>query len=225
MTLTLPDMELLQQLYDEALRWYNLPFTILLGIVLCYLALKVFLTLCGAAFDFDFDGDLNGEPDGLFSRASSALTDGEAPFWVGVSFFAFLAWTSMMVLNTIFNPASVWAIGIAIMAACAALALFITRAILRFVGRLIKRVAGMTPQDESFIDEIGVVVTGEVSEKFGQVEIRHNGVPITFNAQLLPGSTPLTKGDYARIVKKGSEGKTYMVEKTAEAPKGAAQPS
>lgn len=216
-------MDLLQQIYDEAFRWYNLPFTVLMCLVLIYWTLNIIGGLFGAAFDFDFDFDADADLDpeaagGFFSTFARALTDGEAPFMVAVSFFTTLMWASIMTLNHFFNPASVWAIGIAIMAGSLALAIYVTRMFMRFFARLFRKIFGITPQKENFIGAVGVVVTGEVTEKFGQIELNRGGVPILFNVDLLPGSPPLVKGDFARIVSKGRAGKTWLVEKTAEEP-------
>lgn len=208
-------MNALEQITTEAMRWYNLPFTVLLGLLLAYWALKILLGLFGAAFDFDLDADVDPESveEGFFSRASQSLSDGEAPFTVALTFFAFSTWGLMMVLNHFLNPASVWAIGLAIMAAGAAAALFVTRLLLRFAARQMRRMIGMTPQHESFIGAIGEIVTGEVTESFGQIEIQHDGAPCRLNVDLAPGSEPLTKGHRARIVSVGREGKTYLVVK------------
>lgn len=216
-------MDLLQDIYHEALRWYNLPFTILFGLVLIYWAFQTIGALFGAVidFDFDFDGDghVEGAEESLFGRFAYALSDGEAPFMWALSFFITLIWASMMALNHFFNPLSVWSIGIAIIAGSLALALYLTRKFMIFSARIIRRIIGMTPQKESFIGEIGVVVTGEVTEKYGQIEIDHAGVPCRFSVELMPGADPLQKGDFARIVRKGETGKTYLVEKTAEQPR------
>ncbi|WP_200163130.1 hypothetical protein [Cerasicoccus arenae] len=168
--------------------------------------------------DADLDTDVDTEGGTVLGKFSRVLSDGEAPFTVALSFFAFLMWGMMMTLNHFFNPASVWAIGMAIMAASLAVALFITRAIMRFLSRLIRKIFGITPQNESFIDAIGVVITSEVTETFGQIEVYHDGVPCRFSVDLFPGSEPLIKGDYAKIVRKGRKGKTYLVVKTVEEP-------
>ncbi|WP_309385761.1 hypothetical protein [Cerasicoccus frondis] len=215
-------MELLQQLYDEALRWYNLPFTILMGLVLIYWAFQIIGGLFGAVFDFDFDFDADGEIDpsevGLMGRFSYALSDGEAPFMWSLSFFIALMWGTMMLLNHFFNPVSVWGIGIAIMAGSMAIALYITRIFMRFCARLFRNLFGVTPQNETFIGAVGIVLTAEVTEKYGQLEIDHNGVPCRFNVVLDDGAEILTRGDHAKIVGKDASGKSYRITKTSETP-------
>jgi len=215
-------MDLLKEIYEEAFRWYNLPFSVLFCLVLIYWMLNAIFGLFGAVLDFDFDFDADAaDPEaagGFMSSFSRALSDGEAPFMVAVSFFTTLMWATMMTLNWFFNPKSVWLIGIAIMAGSLAVAIYVTRLFMRFFVRLFRKIFGMTPQKENFIGAVGVVTTSEVTERFGQIQLDRGGVPILFNVDLLPGSPPLAKGDYARIVSKGRAGKTWLVEKTAEEP-------
>lgn len=216
-------MDLLQQIYEEALRWYNLPFTVLFGLVLLYWAIQIVLGLFGAALDFDFDFDGDVDPDAVESsflgRFSHSLSEGEAPFMWSLTFFISLMWASMMTLNHFFNPVSVWGIGIAIMAGSMAVALYITRLVMRFFSRLIRKVIGMTPQKESFIGAVGVVITHEVNDRFGEIEINHDGVPCRFSVEVEDGQSPLLKGEMAKILRRSTGRGSYIVAATDEAPR------
>lgn len=216
-----PAMELLQDIYHEALRWYNLPFTALFGLVLIYWAFQVVFGLFGAVFDFGFDGDVDFDSanDSVLGRFSYALSDGEAPFMWALTFFITLAWAAMMALNYFFNPVSVWGIGIAIMAGSLAVAIYITRIVMRTCARLFRKLFGIRPQNESFIGAIGIVTTSEVNEKFGEIEINHHGVPCRFNVQIPAGERPLLKGDHARILKKSPDNRVFIVALTHEDPR------
>ncbi|WP_309400247.1 OB-fold-containig protein [Cerasicoccus maritimus] len=215
-------MELLTQIYDEAIRWYNLPFSVLFGLVLIYWAFQLIGGLFGLVFDFDFDFDGDGDIDpseaGLMGRFSYALSDGEAPFMWALSVFITLMWGMMMLLNHFFNPISVWGVGIAIMAGSMAIALYITRMFMRFCARVFRKLFGVTSQKETFIGAVGVVITAEVTDKYGQVELDHHGVPCRFNVVLENEAEVLVKGDYAKITSKNPNGKTYLVTKTNEEP-------
>lgn len=218
-------MDLLEQIYTEATRWYNLPFTIMLGLVLLYWTLSILGSIFGAAFDFDLDVDGEGGVDsdgsGFFARFSRALSDGEAPFTVSLTFFITLMWSAMMLLNYFFNPVSVWGIGIAIMAGSLAIAWYVTRVVMRFFARLIRRIFGITSQKETFIGAVGTVTTGEVTDSFGEIVVSHDGVPCKFSVQLDAGEHLLSKGDHAKIVRKSDDGRRYIVIATEEAPHSA----
>ena len=61
---------------------------------------------------------------------------------------------------------------------------------------------------------IGSITTSEVTEKFGQMEIRQNNEPeMTINVRTKPGKK-LGKGDAAKIISYDNSNGTFLVELT-----------
>ena len=70
-----------------------------------------------------------------------------------------------------------------------------------------------TTREEMF-GIIGRITTSEVTEKFGQMEIRQNNEPeMTINVRTKPGDK-LGKGDAAKIISYDNSNGTFLVELT-----------
>jgi len=91
-----------KEIWDQAILYYNLPLTIVLGFIMIYWVLAVLGTIDIEALDIDFDIDLDADVDPDFDLDTDA-TPGDAGFLVGALKFVNAAEVPlMMVLSFLF---------------------------------------------------------------------------------------------------------------------------
>lgn len=186
---------------------YNLPLTVLLGLLFIYWL----LVLIGAA---DADGFLDADlPDGgVFSSILGPLQMSEVPLIAVLSFFAFIAWACSLLCNHVLNPGGGLWRGFTLMGLSVAAAFLITLVCLRAAVRLF---SGLTREDRSpptVLNQVGTVVSSAVTPEFGQVEIETGGAPIRIHARTF-GDRVLKKGDRALVFDEDRERGIFFVDK------------
>lgn len=217
----------------EAVAPVNLPFTLLLGLMVGY-----WLLVSIGLLDMDADGtpdlatdvhlphgggashavDLDAAGEGLQGTIKSALqflNVGNVPAMIVLSIMSLSFWTWSMVGNHYFNEGS----------AMRALVLFVPNLVLTV---LLTKVA-TTPLKKLFqtlnreyeehkpvVGRTCVITTNEVTDKFGQAQIDTSGAPLLINVRTY-GETVLAKGESALIIKEDRETNIYTVAKLTTA--------
>lgn len=191
-----------KELWEQAILPYNLPFTILLGMVVLFWI----FTLAGAlgmdALDADpgpaVDGDLSpGDVPGSLLRVVNA---GSVPLTVVLSILVLVMWIMSIALNFYFNPGHsvLFAMGLLLIAFVVGVIAtkIITQPLVPLMLRL-KAAEDAAP----VIGEIGVVRSIQLDAEYGQVEVqRPGGAPALLNARLGPDSEPLPRGATVAIL-------------------------
>ena len=97
-----------KELWEQATLSYNMPLTILLGLIVLFWI----FTLLGAvgidALDFDFDTDVDGDICDVPGAMLRVVNAGLIPVTVVLSILVLLMWVSAMVLNFYLNPGQSW---------------------------------------------------------------------------------------------------------------------
>ncbi len=207
---------------QECVMPVNLPMTVLLGLVLAYWLLIIVGVLGMDAFDLDLD--LNADVDldvdagvdtdvhgSLFAGALKFLHLGDVPVMIVVSIFVFAMWFFTVVSNHYLNADARWGISVLWMVPNLIVSLLLTKVILLPLVSVFKHVETPPVNFENMIGLKGVVKTSQVTEKFGQVEIRIDGPPLVINARTT-GKRNLAKGDLAKIVAYNKGSDTFTVE-------------
>ncbi len=206
---------------NEAFQLVNLPATGLLLLSLLYWLMVLIGAIGVDAFDLDFDGDIdigdldaNGDFDshaGGFSSVAEFMHLNHVPVVIVGSLFAILFWATSFFGNHFLNPNGNPWIGLGLMSINVPVCLAITRMI---IGPFAE---GFKPQKNDTVRErmiglIGMVMTSEVSETFGQVSVKRDGPELVVNARTLEDQPNLAKGDAAKIVAYDYENDTYLVQ-------------
>src|SRR5689334_13025861 len=92
------------EVFSEAIRPINLPFTILLGIVVLY---WILVAVGAFGLDFGADGDIDADAGadiadadaGWFSHFLNFINVGEVPITIVLSFLTLSAWFLSIVVN------------------------------------------------------------------------------------------------------------------------------
>ncbi len=202
----------MKELWEQAILPYNLPFTILLGVMVGYWL----LTLIGAVGmdSLDMDIDADASVDGDFGDISAAMlrlvNAGMIPVTVVLSILILLMWVGVLTLNFYLNPghSGLLALGFVVAAFIAGVigTKIITQPLVPFMRRL-KEAENAAP----VIGEMGIVRSIELDSIYGQVEVqRPDGAPAILNAKLGPGSIAVPRGTEVAIVSMDEKTGVYL---------------
>jgi len=201
-----------KELWEQAILPYNLPMTILLGMMIVFWL----FTLLGAVgmdsldvnLDADTDVDANlGDIPGAMLRVVNV---GMIPVTVVLSILILLMWISVMVLNFYLNPGHSWLVALGFLAAAFIIGVIgtklITQPLVPFMRRL-KEAENAAP----VIGEVGVVRSIEMDSTYGQVEVqRPDGAPAILNAKLGIDAQPVPRGTEVAIISMDEKTGVYL---------------
>jgi magnesium-transporting ATPase (P-type) len=198
-----------KELWEQAILPYNLPVTILLGLVVVFWI----LTLVGAvSADADLDSgveDANlGDLPGAMLRIVNA---GYVPLTVVLTILILMMWISTLLLNYYFNPAGSLLIALGFFVSAFVLGVIATKVITQplvpFMRRL-KEAENAPP----VIGEVGVVRSIRLDSTYGQVEVqRADGAPALLNARLGADSEAVPRGTPVAIISLDEASGVYRV--------------
>lgn len=206
----------MREIWEQAILAYNLPFTILLGLVILFWLLTLFGAVSSDSLDagVDADPDLDGDASQLSEMPAVLLrlvNAGYVPVTVVLSILILVMWIVSITFNYYFNPghSSLMALGFA--AAAFVLGVIatklITQPLVPFMRRL-KAAENAAP----VIGEVGIVRSIRLDSEFGQVEVeRPDGAPALLNARLGPDGEPVPRGTEVAIVSYDDAKGIYLV--------------
>jgi hypothetical protein len=202
------------ELWEQAILPYNLPFTILLGMVVLFWL----LTLIGALGMDSLDGNLDAGGDdagGDIGDIPAALlrvvNAGFVPLTVVLSILILMMWVGSITLNYYFNSSHSWLVAGGFYIAAFILAVIatkiLTQPLVPFMRRL-KEAEKVAP----VIGEVGVVRSIEMDSTFGQVEVeRPGGASALLNARLGADTGPVPRGTPVAIISLDEATGLYLV--------------
>lgn len=202
-----------KELWTQAILPYNLPFTILLGLVVLFWL----LTLLGAvgfdSLDADLDApdDVPGDLGDIPATLLRVVNAGAVPLTVVLSVLILTMWMGAIVLNYYFNPGQSLLLALAFLAAAFVLGVIATKIITQPLVPLMRRLKDAENADP-VIGEVGVVRSIDIDAKFGQVEVeRRGGAPAILSARLGPDSEPVLRGTPVAIISHDEASGLYLV--------------
>ena len=193
----------MNELLETAFSLVNLPYTVLVLVIVVYWLLVIIGLLDISSFDFDIDADADFDADidvghfpGLGHDIAGFLNFGEVPVMFYVSIVVLSMWIGSLEVNRLLGNESIWF----------ALALAIPNLI---TGLLVAKIV-TTPfkwldagkeENNEFEGKECLVSSTEVTEGFGECEILDADAPIKIFARTANGEV-LNKGDAAVIVQR-----------------------
>ncbi len=199
----------MKELWEQAIQPYNLPLTILLGLVVVFWI----LTLLGAlGTDVDLDTDVSTSDLGDVPAAMlRAVNVGFVPLTIVLSVLVLMMWIASILLNYFFNPGGSILIAVGFFLAAFVLGVIATKAVTQplvpFMRKL-KEAENAPP----VIGEVGVVRSIQLDSSYGQVEVqRPDGAPALLNARLGADSEPVSRGTAVAIISLDEASGIYLV--------------
>lgn len=199
----------MKELWEQALLPYNLPFTVLLGVVVLFWL----LTLVGALGIDSLDADIDdaGEAADLPATMLRVVNAGSVPLTVVLSILVLAMWMATITLNYYFNPAGSILVALGFFVAAFVIGVIATKVITQPLVPFMRRLKE-SENAAPVIGEIGVVRSIDLDSKFGQVEVqRPDGAPALLNARLGPDSEPVPRGTEVAILAFDEPSGIYLV--------------
>jgi len=205
---------------QEAIGAYNLPLTVLLGVV----ALYWLATLVGM-MDFDSldgllgldhgggDGGGHGhdENGGMLHGLLKGMGFADAPLMFVLTVFSLILWGANVLGNIYFNPGESNGVAALVLAGALASAFVLTRLAIRPL-RPLMRLMRDTEKRAAISGLTGTVKSLSVTHESGQVEVERDGASILLHARVGEGAAPLPRGTKVLVVVEEEEASgTYLV--------------
>ncbi|MES2658359.1 MAG: hypothetical protein V4689_07060 [Verrucomicrobiota bacterium] len=198
----------MNELWEQAILPYNLPISILLGLVVLFWI----LTLVGAVGldSLDADADVDGDFGDIPAAMLRVVNAGMIPLTVVLSILILAMWISSIVLNFYFNPGQSGLVAFGFFLAAFVLGVIatklITQPLVPFMRRL-KEAENAAP----VIGEVGVVRSIQIDSEYGQVEVeRPDGAPALLNARLGIDAEPVPRGTQVAIISMDEKTGIYL---------------
>ena len=202
---------------QEAFSVHNFPATVFLGIILGYWVLAII-----GMVDLEVGADVGGDGHGLaeaaeagfWARCGRFLHLGQVPLIVGLSFLALFLWPLSILGNYYLNgtPGDRSAgFALALLVPNVFVSLLLTRVAITPLKRLFAVLHGTKTEAETVVGRAGKVVSAEVDERYGQLEIATSGAPLLVNVRTATGDAPLPRGASAVVFAAAPDHSHYLV--------------
>lgn len=201
------------EVFSEAIRPINLPFTILLGVVVLYWTL---VAVGAFGLDFGADGDIDADVGmdaadseiGWFSHLLNFINVGEVPITIVLSFLTLCVWILSIVVNYYWTAGSM-SLGLAALLPIFAVSAVVTR-YLTLPFRPLMRAMNREPEHLPIVGRTCLITTSEATPQFGQAQIATKGAPILINVRTLE-EQPLPRGTTGLVVRKDDAKDVFYV--------------
>lgn len=203
-----------KEILEQAILPYNLPFTILLGVVILFWLLTVvgFLSMDSLDPDLDLNGDdFDGNLGDLPAAMLRVVNAGMVPLTVVLSILILMMWIGSMILNYYFNPSHSGWLAAGLFLAVFVIGVIATKLITQPLVPLMRRLKE-AENAAPVIGEVGVVRSIQLDSTYGQVEVeRPDGASALLNARLGPDSEPIFRGTTVAIISCDEATGVYLV--------------
>lgn len=217
------------ELIHEAFSLHNLPVTLLFGAVLCYWLLVILGVADvddggGSAGDVDVGVDAHadaahgGGHGGLLSSAGRFFHLGVVPFMIILSIMSLLMWTFSVLSNYYLNgepgQRSAW-MALGLLVPNVLISALITRLVLIPTRGFFARLNDGAEGGVTVAGRQGVVVSTQVDQHYGQVELHTNGAPLLVNARIREGEAVIPRAALVEFYDSGPDNVWHYVRPAA----------
>jgi hypothetical protein len=209
-------MESLLEVLRASVALHNLPFTVLLVIIVGY-----WLLVCVGFLDHEsVEGGLNGMDAhvggeahvdlGVLHALAKFMHAGEAPLMAVLSMLVLCAWAFSVLANHYLNPGGGLLLAGALLIPNLVISLLLTRILTKPLRMVFKALNKDYDEVIPIIGQVCTVTTSEVTERFGQATLETKGAPLTLQVRIAEGHR-LGRGDRALIIGEDKERQEYRV--------------
>ena len=197
----------------------NLPFSVLLGLIVLYWLLVALGALDVHLFS-DFESDLHHDLDhdahhdldsdlGSFTKILHFVGVGDVPVMVIVSVLGLSMWLGSMIANYYLTGGS-QLYALALLVPNFLISAIVTRYVTLPMRPLFRSLSKDRGAGEEVLGRVCQIVTSEATPTFGQAEITRSGAPVLINVRTLDDAV-LVKGARAAVVRSDAEKGVYYI--------------
>lgn len=207
------------EVWDVARHGVMLPITVLVGLVTLYWLLVILGAVGFDALDLPVDGVPEGDLDagtaagtqaGSWVSALRFFHLGEVPFMVFLSVFALSWWVSTGFGLVLFGERFTGPWAVLWIGPCFLIGLLVTKAVLMPTSRFFAALDGSRDAQPELVGRTCIVTSSEVTDTFGQAEVKIEGPPIIIDVRSAKGDV-FHKGDFARIEERNSVTRAFLI--------------
>jgi hypothetical protein len=203
-----------KEIWDQALLIYNLPLTLLLGLV----AIFWIVSLIGIGdvdadldLDLDADGDLHGS-EGIFGLLMRVVNAHDVPVMLVISLLTLFMWMIGVASNFYFNPGESGAIAFGLFIGNFVLSVILVKIVTQPLRPLFRSIKNDKEHQEPIIGSTGFVKSRVLDQDFGQCEIlRPKGAPALLNCRLAEGDEPLVRGEEILVIGHDDDTRKFII--------------
>ncbi len=213
----------MSEVFEQSIRMVNLPFTVLLGLIVIYWLLVALGALdvhllsdfhSDASVDSDLntDGGLHHNGDHGFHGLTKILHFvgvGDVPVMVIVSVLGLSMWMGSMIANFYLTGGS-QLYALALLVPNFLISVVVTRYVTMPLRPLFRTLGKDRGAGEEVLGRVCQIVTSEATPTFGQAEITRRGAPVIINVRTLEDSV-LSKGARAAVVRSDADKGVYYI--------------
>jgi len=206
-----------KEIWEQAILSYNLPLTILLGLVVLFWIFSLLGTIGIDSLDGELDSD-GADLSDLPAAMLRVVNAGAVPLTVVLSVLVLALWMLSLTLNYYFNPTHSSFVAAACFLGALVGAVILTKILTQPLVPLMRKLKE-SENSQPVIGEVGVVRSLEIDDRFGQVEVqRADGAPALLNAKLGIDAEPLPRGASVIVVSLDENTGIYLVRHVPMAP-------
>lgn len=210
----------MKELWEHAILFYNLPLTILLGLVLVFWLVSVVgaVDLDGLDLDFDVDADLDVDGEGaasglsgIFGFAMRFVNAQDVPITIILSLLSVFMWATSLLANSYLNPGHSGWIALGLFVGNFFFSAILVKATTQPLRPFLRSLKA-EDTTEPLIGLVGTVKSRVLDKDFGQIEVpRISGAPALLNAILPDGHDSLVRGDQVLVFDFDADRDKYLV--------------
>lgn len=205
----------MKELWEQAILPYNLPFTILLGLVILFWLTTLLGAVSVDSLDSDVDLDASGDNanvglGGMAAAMMRVVNAGYIPLTIVLSILILMMWIASILLNYYFNQGQSIFLAGGFVVVAFILGVIATKAITQPLVPFMKKLKD-AENAAPVIGEVGVVRSRQIDSEYGQVEVeRPDGAPALLNARLGADSEPMPRGTPVVIISIDEKSGVYL---------------
>lgn len=205
----------MKEIWDQALVSYNLPLTVLLGLVLLFWIVSL-LGLGDFDADLDLDVDLDGDAgsasEGTLGFLLRVVNAQDVPLMLVLSLLSLFMWAIAIASNFYFNPDQSSGLALLFFGGNFFLSAFLVKMVTQPMRSFFRSMKNDKEHQEPLIGSTGRVKSRTLDETFGQCEvIRPKGAPALLNCRLAEGEKPLVRGDEILVIGFDAESRNFII--------------
>ena len=214
----------MKELWEQATLPYNLPLTVLLGLVAVFWVLSILGTVDLDSIDFDLDADMDTDAEG----ASGSVSEGalgfmfrfvnaqDIPVMMVLSLLTLFMWVISIASNDYLNPNQSGWIAAGLFLVNFVMSAILVKVVTHPLRPLLSSLKNDKEHQEPLVGLSGTVKSRILDSNFGQVEVpRDKGAPALLNAILPEGREALVRGDKILVIDHDAARDKFLVQDAA----------
>ncbi|YCM45595.1 hypothetical protein V2O64_06135 [Verrucomicrobiaceae bacterium 227] len=205
----------MKELWEQALLSYNLPLTILLGLVGVFWLLSLLGALDFDSFETDFDVDADADLDGggsVFDGVMKFVNAQDVPVMFILSLLTLFMWVISIASNYYFNSAGSEGVALGFLSVNFIVSVLLVKYVTQPLRPMFRAIKNDQEHQEPLIGSSGFVKSRVLDQGFGQCEVtRPNGAPALLNCKLASREEPLVRGEKILVIDYDDSDQKYLI--------------